>query len=244
MRGVLDDERLDDKGAELALLKTAELKLANALMQTRDEKAQLNGQLLMQGIAEKEVALRNDIENTANDKWVEDEKLMFGVETQQAAARMRAQPKGPELRKLPPDLELLPGAAPLSEKSLTEVRKMWAQYPNARTLLGSLINYRMKEGATALGHKKFYFDDEFANARTDALDLIVELKQVKGMGAHFTEMEKFLLNIPENPGAFGKWQTSLKRKLHNAEMGKDNFLKAYNIRDKSKTKLEGEAAAQ
>jgi hypothetical protein len=72
----------------------------------------------------------------------------------------------------------------------------------------------------------------------------VELKQVKGMGAHFTEMEKFLLNIPENPGAFGKWQASLEQKLRNAEMGKNNFLRAYNIKDISKTKLEGEAAAQ
>jgi hypothetical protein len=250
MRGVLDDERLDDKGAELALLKTYELKLQDALMQTRDQKVQLNGEMMLSQLKEREAGVLSEIINRANDKWVEDEKIQYGIERQTVAAMAKAQApaaawREPQAFPAPPGLEVLPGYKPASKKEWEEDRKLskkaGSAYYEAMGELQKMLAWRRKYGAKLSPEMLSKVKTEgqvYLNRSKSAM------RKVDDTGARLDAGEIEMMGLMDNIGKLGHVETQIMTVMQSVTDKMNGRMKPLGHRLRPAARIQGEAAAQ
>jgi len=129
--------------------------------------------------------------------------------------------KGP--RDYIPGLEYYIKGTPDTEQ-LKNVRAYWSLYQGSERKLEQLIQIRKEYDSENLPTDAKREMEELTN------QLIIDLKTMKGMGAHFTEMEKELLNLRDA----GSWKLnyikSLETKKKQYALDAKDYLGTYGFR--------------
>ncbi len=108
-----------------------------------------------------------------------------------------------------------------SKEDLKLVKEVSSAWRKADSLFGELINWRTEHGAETIDRTAV------AEGKRLAALLIIELKKTGGMGANFSDMEKELIGIPDDPGEFGHVLAKLKTDRRIAAIGVNDSMYAY-----------------
>ena len=148
----------------------------------------------------KEAGLAGELKRSQAQVGAEQSVVSAGQRQQRQALRAKA---AQAVSTPPPGLALVdPNYRPTKDDS-KKAKDLASAHNRASKLMDRLIKWRAKyQSETLPGPAK-------REGADIAAELITELKELKKMGANFTEMEKALLRIPEDPGEYGFVMNSL-----------------------------------
>jgi len=224
-RNLFSDATSQALAAENAHWQHVQHKIQQAMMGSKSQEILATGQQLQAAIVDKvnqnEAQLKQG-ELATRLKTASTEARIAGteiglkqkgrqLELQRAAAQRTLEAKAAQVQK--PDV--MPPGTRLSQESIRKgftpnkkdrgiIKEAMASYNPAKTGITKLIAWRVKYGAEKMDRTAM------AEGAAIAKGLILELKVMEKMGAHFTEMEKELLGITENPGDIGFVLTTLR----------------------------------
>jgi hypothetical protein len=197
-RQIFSDIESQKLAAENAIMNKVKMQANVMAMESKRDDVKYKAQELIAG-------LDADMARNTNALAQKQKEFELRALSTQATVASRLPTVGTGLRKPPP-----PGLAYVSDQYVPDkkdeiaAKQFTSVFNESRGALDALIKWRKKHGAETLDRKALR-EGKALTARA-----IIELKKGDEMGANFTDMERELVGLSDDPGEIGFYLTKLE----------------------------------
>jgi hypothetical protein len=228
MRQKFGDERQAQAAFKINALEVYKQKIAETAARSKFRQVQINADREIANIDAAQLQYKTAFDKAAAETALQTTQAQFGMAERTLGRRLQTtQMKMAQAAALAKSATHVgAGQAPIglrqigpTDKEFTkDAVKYKGDFNKVMGNLNDLINWRQTFGMETLNRAAL------KRAKVIAGRAIINMKKTDEMGAHFTEMEKELLNIPEDPGEAGFVLDGLQEVLKQVMQEANGFL--------------------